>query len=64
MFALFNKERKFIGYSEDIPDLPTLNIFKLKLPENQKDITKWRWEGNFPDGKMVKIKSCNSPDSE
>ena len=53
MFALFNKDKEFIGYSEDIPDLPTLNIFKLKLPEEVKDVSKWTWQGDMLRGKLV-----------
>jgi hypothetical protein len=59
MFALFNKNKKFIGYSEDIPDLPTMEIFKLPLPEDKKDISKWEWVGDMFDGKMVKRNNCN-----
>jgi len=55
MFALFNKEKQFIGYSEDIPNLPNLNIFKLKLPEDKSDITKWEWAGDMFTGKMIPI---------
>jgi hypothetical protein len=57
MFVLFNKDKNFIGYSEDIPDLPTLNIFRLKLPEDKQDITEWGWEGDMFNGKMVKRNS-------
>jgi hypothetical protein len=55
MFVLFNKEKQFIGYSKDMPDLPTLNIFKLELPEELSDITKWKWIGDMFKGKMVPI---------
>jgi hypothetical protein len=55
MFVLFNKEKQFVGYSEDIPDLPTLNIFKLKLSDDVSDITKWKWEGDMFNGKMIPI---------
>jgi hypothetical protein len=58
MFVLFNKDKKFIGYSNDIPDLPTLGIFKLKIKEEQSDLTIWKWDGDM-NGKMVKIDSCN-----
>lgn len=55
MFVLFNKNKQFIGYSEDIPDLPTLNIFKLKIPDHISDITKYEWVGDMLNGKMVEI---------
>jgi hypothetical protein len=57
MFVLFDKNKNFIGYSEDIPDLPTLNIFRLKLPKDKQDITEWGWEGDMFNGKMVKRNS-------
>jgi hypothetical protein len=56
MFVLFDKNKNFIGYSPDFPDTPNLNIFKLKLPEEQSDITKWVWDGDMITGKMIKIK--------
>jgi hypothetical protein len=55
MFVLFNNEKQFVGYSEDIPDLPTLSIFKLKLPEEVSDIKKWKWVGDMFNGKMIPI---------
>jgi hypothetical protein len=55
MFVLFNKNKEFVGYSEDMPDLPNVNIFKLKLPEDKSDITKWKWEGDMFTGKMILI---------
>lgn len=55
MFVLFNKDKKFVGYSEDIPDTPTLNIFKLKISDDKKDLSKWKWQGDMFSGKMVKI---------
>jgi len=53
MFVLFNRDKKFIGYSDDIPDIPTLNVFKLKLPEAVNDIIKYEWIGDMFNGKMV-----------
>jgi hypothetical protein len=55
MFVLFDKNKNFIGYSEDIPSLPTLNILKLKLPKEKEDISKWKWDGNMITGKMIPI---------
>jgi hypothetical protein len=57
MFVLFDKNKNFIGYSDDIPDLPTLNVLKLKLPKEKEDISKWKWEGNMFNGKMIPIKN-------
>ena len=55
MYALFGKDHKFIGYSNDIPDMPTLNIFKMEIPKDKSDITKWKWVGDMFNGEMVKI---------
>jgi hypothetical protein len=55
MFVLFNKEKEFMGYSPDMPDIPLLEIFKLKLPDEVSDITKWKWDGDMFTGKMVPI---------
>jgi hypothetical protein len=51
MFALFNKDKNFIGYSDDI--LENSLILKREIPLETSDISVWRWEGNYDDGKMV-----------
>jgi hypothetical protein len=56
MYALFDKNKQFIGYSPDFPDTPGLDIFKLEIPEDKSDITKWKWEGDMFNGRMVEIK--------
>jgi hypothetical protein len=53
MFALFNTEKQFIGYSPDIPE--NSNILKKDIPEEQSDITLWRWEGDYDNGRMISI---------
>ena len=55
MFVLFNRDKKFIGYSEDIPDTPNLGVLRLELPEVFNDLTKWQWEGDMLSGGMVEI---------
>lgn len=55
MYILFNRYHEVVGYSPDIPDTPNLNIFKVKIPEDQRDLTKWKWQGDMLTGKMVKI---------
>jgi hypothetical protein len=55
MYVLFNADKQFVGYSEDIPDLPTLNILKLKLPKEVENINKWKWSGDMFNGKMIPI---------
>jgi hypothetical protein len=42
-----------LGYSPDIPE--NSNILKKEIPEEQSDVTLWRWEGNYDNGKMVSI---------
>lgn len=53
MFVLFNKDKNFIGYSPDIP--PQVDILKIEIPEDKKNLNKWKWVGNFDSGKMVSI---------
>ena len=53
MFVLFNSEKRFIGYSPDIPE--NSNILKIEIPEAQSDITLWRWEGSYDNGRMVPV---------
>ena len=55
MFVLFNEENKFVGYSEDFPNLPNLKIKKKSIPESQRDLNFWRWQGDFETGSMVNI---------
>lgn len=60
MYAIFNKNNKFVGYSDtDFPDYPNLEILKLKIPEEQCDLSKWWWEGDMLTGKMVEQKIQN-----
>jgi hypothetical protein len=51
MFALFNSEKKFIGFSPDILDND--KVLKIRIPDEQSDIRLWRWEGDYDTGKMV-----------
>ena len=51
MFVLFNKEKKFIGYSPDLPD--SSNILKIKIPDEQSNLSMWKWEGDYENGGMV-----------
>jgi hypothetical protein len=53
MFVLFNKNKEFIGYSEDCPTIPTIS--KKEIPQEKSDITKWRWDGDFENGQMVSL---------
>jgi hypothetical protein len=53
MFALFNKDKNFIGYSNDIPDNSC--ILKKEIPPETSDMLLWRWEGDYDNGKMISI---------
>lgn len=53
MYALFNSEKNFIGYSPDIP--PDSNILKKEIPESRSNLNIWKWEGSYDEGKMVSI---------
>ena len=53
MFALFNKNKQFIGYSPDIPD--NTPILKKKINEEFSDPLKWKWVGDYDTGKMVSV---------
>jgi hypothetical protein len=53
MFALFNKDKTFIGYSNDIPDTST--VLKKEIPKEKSDIILWRWEGDYENGRMVSV---------
>lgn len=55
MYALFNKEKKLIGYSGDFPDTPNLDVFKIKIPEEKSNLMEWKWDGDMLTGNMVKI---------
>jgi hypothetical protein len=57
MLVIFNKDKKFVGYADDeFPDMPHLELLTLRIPDEQSDLTKWWWEGDMFNGKMVKIK--------
>jgi hypothetical protein len=53
MFALFNKNKIFIGYSPDIPE--NSDLLKIEIPESKSNITIWKWDGDYDNGKMVPI---------
>jgi hypothetical protein len=55
MYALFNLNKSFIGYSESIPEHIEKTILKREIPPDKVDLTKWRWDGGY-DGQMVNLK--------
>jgi hypothetical protein len=52
MYALFNKDKVFIGFSSEIPHESFLG---KEIPAEQRDLKTWRWEGDYETGKMVSI---------
>jgi hypothetical protein len=55
MFALFNLNKSFIGYSDNIPEHLESGILKREIPEDKSDLMKWRWDGSYDDGQMVSL---------
>jgi len=55
MFALFSLQKNFIGYSDDIPEHINSTILKKEIPEDKRDLTKWRWDGDYDTGNMVSL---------
>jgi hypothetical protein len=53
MFVLFNKNKSFVGYSPDIPE--NSDLLKILIPESQSDISIWKWEGDYDNGRMVPL---------
>jgi hypothetical protein len=62
MFALFNSDLKFIGYSPDMPAQP--HILKKEIPSHQRDLNVWKWQGDFNSGKMVSLFEEDVQDEE
>lgn len=58
MFALFNKNKKFIGYSPDIPD--NAPLLKRKINDEQSNTLKWKWVGDYDTGRMVSVDKSDS----
>jgi len=52
MYALFNKDKVFIGFSEEIPHK---SIIAKEIPSEQSNLTEWRWQGDYDTGKMVSL---------
>ena len=62
MYALFNQNKQFIGYSLDIP--PTSTLLKKEIPEEQTDFSVWSWIGDYDNGRMVSIAENGYPQEE
>lgn len=55
MYALFNSDKQFIGYSPDIPS--DVDILKKEISVEHMDFTKWKWEGDYDTGQMIPLSS-------
>lgn len=53
MYALFNKDKIFIGFSPDESSHP--NLLKKEIPKEQSDFRTWKWEGDYDTGRMVPL---------
>jgi hypothetical protein len=62
MFVLFNKEKKFIGYSPDIPS--QVDILKKEIPASKRDFSVWKWVGDYDNGSMISIFEEDYPKEE
>jgi hypothetical protein len=51
MYALFNNDKKFIGYSPELPE--NLKILKKEIPKEFSNLEIWHWEGDYDTGKMT-----------
>jgi hypothetical protein len=54
MYALFNKDKNFIGFS---PEIPHQSLLSKKISSEQSDLRSWRWEGDYDTGRMVSLDS-------
>ena len=62
MFVLFNKEKKFIGYSPDIPQ--QADILKKEIPESKTNFSIWKWVGDYDNGSMISIFEEGYPEED
>ena len=58
MYAIFDSEKNFISYSDQKLENPFLS---KEIPIEKSDILKWRWDGNYDDGEMVKLENVPYP---
>jgi hypothetical protein len=62
MYALFNENKQFVGYSPDIP--PSSTLLKKEIPKDQTDFSIWSWVGDYDNGRMVSIAENGYPQEE
>jgi hypothetical protein len=59
MFVIFNKDKKFVAYSDNFPD--NHNFLKREIPADKLDLKTWRWEGDYDTGSFVPINDSPYP---
>jgi hypothetical protein len=53
MYVVFDKNKKFISYSDKIfSDF----YYYREIPSDKTDFSKWKWEGDYENGEMISIK--------
>jgi hypothetical protein len=62
MFALFNKDKQFVGYGTNIPE--GVNLYKKEISKDKEDFSKWRWVGDYDTGEMVSTEITPYPKNE
>jgi hypothetical protein len=62
MYALFNDNKQFIGFSPDITDQS--KILKHKIPKEFSDFRMWKWVGDYDSGRMVSVVEEGYPEEE
>jgi len=56
MYAIFDKNKKFLGYANDSFEDPKGELLKKQITEEQSG-NDWSWEGDMDTGKMVVSKN-------
>ena len=56
MYAIFDKNKKFLGYSNDSFEDPKGELLKKQIPDEQSG-NDWSWVGDMDTGKMVVSKN-------
>ena len=56
MFALFNDNKKFIGYAPHIENNSFLCAYYKEIPKEYSNLAEWHWEGDYDTGGMVSNK--------
>lgn len=62
MYLIF-KNKKFVSYSETAT-VPGPEFEVKEIPEDQRDLRVWKWEGDLEDGKMINMWEKDYPQEE